>query len=144
MMVAKRKPTKKPTKKSQQKPRGKLMSMRVSDGFRAFVLDQLTGVRDFRAKSMFGGLGLYSGEVFFGMVAADVLYFKTDETNRAAYEQAGARPFKPYPDRAMVMPYYSVPVATLDDQASLVAWAQQSIAIAKAGKTRKTSKTQAP
>jgi hypothetical protein len=51
--------------------RRKLVPMRVSEGFRAFVLDQLSAVRDFRAKSMFGGIGLYAGDTFFGMVASD-------------------------------------------------------------------------
>ena len=52
-----------------------LTPMRVSDGFRAFVLDQLSNVADVRPKSMFGGVGLYSGDVFFGIVAAVIVGF---------------------------------------------------------------------
>jgi DNA transformation protein len=128
------------TKSSRPKsaaPRAKLPSLRVSSGFREFVLDQLAGVRDFRAQTMFGGVGLYSGDVFFGILAADVLYLKVGDTNRAEYERAGSKPFKPYADRAMKMPYYNVPTATLEDSAALLAWAEQAIAVARATQSRR-------
>lgn len=58
---------------------------------------------------MFGGIGLYAEDHFFGILAADVLYFKIDDTNRGDDEAAGARPFKPYADLPMTMPYFNVP-----------------------------------
>jgi DNA transformation protein and related proteins len=140
-IVTKRMGTK--TKKPAGRPkkpsvaRAKLASLRVSDGFREFVLDQLDGVRNFRAQAMFGGVGLYSGDVFFGILAADVLYFKVGDANRAEYEQAGAKPFKPYADRAMKMPYYNVPTATLEDAATLAIWARRAIAVARSTQPRK-------
>jgi TfoX/Sxy family transcriptional regulator of competence genes len=33
-----------------------------------FLLDQLDGVPDVRAQRMFAGFGLYSGDLFFGIV----------------------------------------------------------------------------
>jgi DNA transformation protein and related proteins len=117
---------------SRAAPRAKLTSLRVSNGFREFVLGQLAGVRDLRAQAMFGGIGLYSGDVFFGIVAADVLYFKVGATNRAEYERAGSKPLRPYADRAMKMRYYNVPIATLEDAAALEACAERAIAVAKA------------
>jgi DNA transformation protein and related proteins len=56
--------------------------MRVTDSFRDFVIDQLGNVPDLRARAMFGGIGLYASDTFFGILAADVLYFKVDETTR--------------------------------------------------------------
>src|SRR5688572_16075235 len=111
--------------------------MRVSSGFREFVLGQLAEVRELHAKPMFGGLGLYSGDVFFGLVAGDVLYFKVDETIRAHYEQAGSRPFKPYADRPVTMQYYNVPAAVVEDAADLARWAMRSIAVARASHDKK-------
>ena len=35
---------------------------------------------------MFGGYGLYAGEVFFGIVANGRLYFKTDDETRGRFE----------------------------------------------------------
>src|SRR5439155_26094490 len=120
------------TKKApaKQRARGKLKSMRVSSGFREYVLDQLAAVPGIRDRSMFGGVGLYAGDVFFGILASDVLYFKTDDSNRQDYESAGSRPFKPYADRAMTMPYCAVPIAIVEDAATLVKWAKRAVAVA--------------
>ena len=70
--------------------RGPLRSMRVSASFRDFVLDQLSNVDGLRARAMFGGVGLYAEDVFFGILAADVLFLKVDDTNRREYETAGS------------------------------------------------------
>ena len=83
----------KSTVKKEPPARGPLRSMRVSAGFREFVLDQLAGVRGLRARAMFGGVGLYAEDVFFGILAADALFFKVDDTNRREYEAAGSSPF---------------------------------------------------
>ena len=64
---------------------------------------------------MFGGVGLYANDLFFGILASDVLYFKVDDSNRQEYEQGGSRPFKPYAGRAMTMPYYAVPIEIVED-----------------------------
>jgi len=77
--------------------------MRVTDGFRAFVLEQLSGVKSVRAHKMFGGVGLYADDVFFGILAADTLYLKVDDTNRGQYEAAGMDAFKPSADTPMTM-----------------------------------------
>jgi DNA transformation protein len=105
--------------------------MRVTDGFRAFVLEQLTGVKAVRARAMFGGVGLYAGDVFFGILAADTLYLKVDDSNRGQYEAAGMRPFKPYADRAMTMPYYQVPTRVIEDGDELATWARASVRAAE-------------
>ena len=112
--------------------------MRVSASFRDFVLDQLAGVDGLRARAMFGGVGLYAEDVFFGILAADVLFFKVGDTNRREYEDAGSSPFKPYADRAMTMPYYNVPIAVLEDAVELGEWAARAVAVAKAAKSAKT------
>jgi DNA transformation protein len=104
--------------------------MAVSEGFKAFVLDQLEDLGEVTARPMFGGVGLYCGVLFFGIIAADVLYMKVDETNRRDYESAGMRPFAPYPDRPSTMKYYAVPVEVLESATELVAWARKSVAAA--------------
>ena len=121
-------------------PRGPLQSMHVSASFREFVLDQLAGLDGLRARAMFGGVGLYADEVFFGILAADVLFFKVDDTNRREYETAGSSPFKPYADRAMTMPYYNVPIVVLEDAVMLGEWAARALAVAKTAKTAKPTK----
>ena len=110
----------------------KLRPMRVSDGFREFVLDQLDSIPGLYARAMFGGVGLYAGDVFFAILASDVLYFKVDASNRGDYEAAGSKPFTPYPDRqSMTMSYYDVPAPVLDNGPTLVRWAERAIDVAK-------------
>ncbi len=121
--------------------RGPLRSMRVSASFRDFVVDQLSGVDGLRARAMFGGVGLYAEDVFFGILAADVLFFKVDDTNRREYETAGSSPFKPYADRAMTMPYYNVPIGVLEDAVMLGQWAARAVAVARTTNAAKPAKT---
>jgi len=112
------------------RPRVKFRSLRVTPEFRDFVLDQLAGLRELRAQRMFGGIGLYSGERFFGIVAADELFFKVDDGNRGAYEAAGSEPFRPVAARPVSMSYWRVPIEVLEDPAELRVWAQEAIAAA--------------
>ena len=106
--------------------------MRVSEGFRAYVLDQLEGLGGVHARAMFGGVGLYADDLFFGIMAADTLYFKVDDSNRREYEAAGMAAFKPYADRPETMSYYQVPADVLEDAGLLVAWARRACLVAKA------------
>ncbi len=111
--------------------RSKLVPMRVSDSFKSFVLDQLDPLGDVTPKSMFGGIGLYCRGVFFAIIAADVLYFKVDDTNRGDYERAGSKPFKPYAHRAGTMQYWAVPTAVLESSHELASWAKASVTVAE-------------
>jgi DNA transformation protein len=124
------------------RPRVAFRSLRVHPEFRDFVLDQLSRVPDLRWKTMFGGIGLYSGERFFGIVAADELFFKVDGANRAAYEAAGSEPFKPVLDRPVSMSYWRVPLDVLEDSEVLQTWARDAIRAAEsaARKSRKRKK----
>ena len=129
--------TKKARASATPKARSPVRSMRSSDGFRAFVLEQLAPMTAVRAKSMFGGVGLYAGDTFFGILAADTLYLKVDDSNRAQYEAEKMAPFQPYPDKPMTMPYYQVPVGVLEDSDELTAWAMASVRVAKNAAPRK-------
>ncbi|HUQ53810.1 MAG TPA: TfoX/Sxy family protein [Gammaproteobacteria bacterium] len=111
-------------------------SLRVSPAFREFVLDQLARVPQLRPKAMFGGVGLYSGERFFGILAADELFFKVDDRNRAAYEAAGSEPFRPVADRPVSMSYFRVPIEVLEDPTELAEWARGAIRAAATPKPK--------
>ena len=106
------------------------VSLKVSDAFKAFALDQLSGLGDVVPRSMFGGVGLYLSGVFFGIIARDALYLKVDGHNLPDYKQAGMKPFKPFSDRPTTMKYYHVPVEVLESADELVSWARKSVAAA--------------
>jgi DNA transformation protein len=113
-----------------------LRSLKVSDGFKSFVLDQLEEVGDVTPRSMFGGVGLCYRDVFFGILAGDTLYLKVDERNRRDYQDAGMKAFKPYPGRGTAMRYYAVPLDVLESPIELAEWAHKAIAAAAAGKDK--------
>ncbi len=107
--------------------------MPVSDEYLTFVLEQLGGVGSVQARRMFGGAGIYCRGAMFALVADDVLYLKADDSNRADFEEAGAEPFRPYPDKAgqaMVMSYYEAPADILEERDRLTSWAQKALAVA--------------
>jgi DNA transformation protein len=79
---------------------------------------------------MFGGVGIYSGEHFFALIASDELFFKVDDSTRASYEAAGSEPFRPVQDRPVSMSYWRVPVEVLEDPAELALWARAAIRVA--------------
>ena len=117
----------------QKRPRirpGTPRSLASSESFEAFVLDQLAAVDDVLPRKMFGGVGLYSNSVFFGIIANDVLYLKVDDQTKGRYVAAKSKPFKPYPDRAGTMRYYAVPVDVLESAPELTGWAREAIKVA--------------
>ena len=105
--------------------------LHVSASFRRFVLDQLEELGGVEPRSMFGGVGLYREGVFFGIVAADVLYLKVDDRTRPDYVRAGMKPFMPYPERGGTMQYFSVPLAVLESAGDLKDWARRAIDAAR-------------
>jgi DNA transformation protein len=108
----------------------------MSHSFRIFALEQLRRLRsDIRDRSMFGGVGIYAGEVFFALIAEDTLYFKVDDTNRADFEERGCSPFRPYGEAGAVMQYYEVPADLLEDPDALRPWVDRAVAVARAKKT---------
>lgn len=95
------------------------------DGFKDFVLDQLSDLPDVTCRAMFGGYGLYCGKVFFGIIHRGRLYFKTHETSRHHYIEQGTKPFRPSMAQTLKN-YYEVPVDVLEDAGELTRWAQQA------------------
>jgi DNA transformation protein len=101
------------------------------DSFINFVLDQLRDIPDVAARPMFGAHGLYAGETFFAIACKSVLYFKTDEKSRGAYERRGMKPFQPN-RKQTIKSYFQVPADVLDSRGELEKWARRAIRAARA------------
>ncbi len=113
--------------------------MPVNSSFQTLVLDQLGRVvPGIRARPMFGGVGIYSGEVFFALIADDTVYFKVDELTRADFEERGMGPFRPFGDDGGTMKYYELPADLLEDPEALGPWAEKAVAVARRSKTRRS------
>lgn len=110
--------------------------MSVSPGYRDFVLEQLGRILPVASRSMFGGVGIYSEEAFFALIAGDRLYFKVDDSNRPDFEREDMQPFKPYEHRPVVMSYYEVPVDVLEDTEELRTWVEKALAVARKPRRR--------
>lgn len=116
-------------------------AMAVSDDYVEFITDQLEGLGRVFARRMFGGVGLYCDDFFFGLIADDALYFKTDESTRARYVAAGAPPFRPYGDDSYPMSYYEVPASVLEDRDELLSWAKVAVEVAARKRLAKENKS---
>src|SRR5690242_2686504 len=114
--------------------------MSVQPQFLAYVLEQLGALSSLRSNRMFGGVGLYSDGLFFGLIDDDTVFFKTDDSNIAPYRERNMPRFMPFPDRPeAVLGYHQVPAEVIEDAEALVDWARRSVAVALASKARKTS-----
>jgi DNA transformation protein len=103
----------------------------ISEEYLGYVLEQLADIGRLTSRRMFGGAGIYCGELFFALLFRDQLYFKVDDSNRAEYEQRRMEQFRPYADRPeLSMTYYAVPVEVLEDSEQLTEWGRRAVAAA--------------
>jgi DNA transformation protein and related proteins len=119
--------------------------MPVSADYQAYVIDQLAGLARVRSRRMFGGVGLYANDVFFGLIDDDTLYFKVDDSNRGDYVARGSAAFRPFPDEPTYsMSYFQVPAEILEEPEVLVQWARKAVAARGSGATRKKAAARRP
>lgn len=99
---------------------------KTSDGFAAFIRDQLSVLDDLVMKRMFGGTGLYLDDVFFGIIYGDRLYFRVSEETIGEYKKRKMQPFKPFEGKSTSRRYYEVPLEILESSEDLVRWARKA------------------
>jgi DNA transformation protein len=105
--------------------------MAVGRDYLDYVLEQLAGLSRVRPRRMFGGVGLYSDEVFFAIISDDTVYLRVDAASRADFVARGMGAFRPYADRPEIsMTYFEVPADVLEDCGSFVAWSRRAVAAA--------------
>ncbi|MCE7951707.1 MAG: TfoX family protein [Xanthomonadales bacterium PRO7] len=113
------------------------------DEFKHFVLDQLARVPALSSAPFFGGIGLRSGAIFFGVIFGGTLYFSTSPATREEYQNLGSRCFSYMKEDGEVQDtkLFEVPAEVLDDAETLLVWANRAIAASgqkrKAGSGRK-------
>jgi TfoX/Sxy family transcriptional regulator of competence genes len=113
--------------------------MSVSSSFRTFVLEQLgRSTSAIRARSMFGGVGVYAADLFFALLADDTLYFKVDDQTRPKFEHRGMMPFRPYGEGGESMQYYEVPADVLEDTEALRGWVDAALGVARRARTTRS------
>ncbi len=112
--------------------------MAVQPQYLEYVLEQLAALGALRWRRMFGGIGLYSADLFFGLIDDDTLFFKTNDSNAAQYQSRNMPRFMPPTDRPLsAFGYHQVPADIIEDAEMLTDWARQSVAVALASRAAK-------
>jgi len=107
-----------------------------------YVVDLLSPLGQASYKFMFGGYGVYVGELMIAIVANDQLLLRADDENRPEYEALGIGPFQPYTDKSRSIPFYTVPDEVMDDPDDLVEWARKSLAATQRMKAKTGKKAE--
>jgi DNA transformation protein and related proteins len=119
--------------------------MAVGRDYLDYVLEQLAGLSGVRPRRMFGGVGLYSDEVFFAIISDDTVYLRVDAASRAEFVARGMRAFRPYANRPEIsMTYFEVPAEVLEDAGALVASSRRAVAAALAAAKGRATRARTP
>jgi len=116
-----------------------------SPAFVAFAVDLLGPLGPVRARAMFGGHGIYCGDLMIGLVDDDEIFLKTDAETRPAFEAAGCRRWVfSGGGKTMETNYFRPPDAAHESPEDMEPWgvlaleAARRAARAKAGKKAKS------
>ncbi|MGX5733437.1 TfoX/Sxy family protein [Bosea thiooxidans] len=90
------------------------------------------GVMPVRVRRMFGGHGIYDGEIMFALEQQGEIYLKADAESEGRFAAAGSAAFvysrgaKPF-----AMSYWRLPDTALDDEDELRQWTGLALAAAR-------------
>ncbi len=107
--------------------------MVASDGFAAFLCEQLMPLGRVTMRRMFGKTGVFCNGLMFAMVTDDTLYVRVDDHNRAVFTEAESAPPLNYAKqgRTIDLSFWRVPERLLDEPDELVLWARAALAAAR-------------
>ena len=108
--------------------------MVASESFAAFLREELAPLGGVTVRRMFGKSGVFCDGLMFGMVTDDMLYFRVDDDNRAAFKEAESFPPLSYEKkgRSIDLSFWRAPERLFDEPDELVSWAR--VALAAAGR----------
>jgi len=95
-------------------------------------------------RRMFGGAGLYSGGVMFGLVSDGQIYLKADAVTAARFQSEGCVPFE-YDTRngkRALASYWRLPDRLYDDPTELAQWAKLAFGVGRKSAADRSAKTQ--
>lgn len=99
-----------------------------SSSFASFIEGELEAIPDLKFRRMFGGFGLYAGDVFFGIIHGDRLYFRTGGQSQKRYEAEGMTVFVTPARKKPLRKYYEVPLHVIEQPTELIEWAREAVA----------------
>ena len=107
--------------------------MVASDSFAEFLREQLAPLGRIAVRRMFGKTGVFCDGLMFGVVTDDTLYFRVDDDNQAAFEEAKSFPPLNYgkQGRTIDLSFWRAPERLFDEPVELVTWARVALAAAR-------------
>ncbi len=118
--------------------------MPESPGFVEFAVDLLSRLGPVRARAMFGGHGIYCGDLMIGLVDDDEVFLKTDELTRPAFVAAGCRCWV-YEDatRRMETGYFRPPDEAHESPEDMEPWGRLALEAARRAAAEKRARAAA-
>jgi len=118
--------------------------MVASESFAEFLREQLAPLGRITMRRMFGKTGVFCDGFMLGMVRDNTLYFRIDDGNRAAFEEAQSFPPLNYEKRGETidLSFWRAPERLFDEPDELVTWARAALAAAR--RVARTRKSLAP
>lgn len=94
-------------------------------------------------RRMFGGEGIFVGDLMIGIVIEDQIYLKANDATRGDFLVEDAKPFtyrRGKEQAATSLSYYTVPERLLDDPEEFAVWARKAHDAALAARAAKAPK----
>jgi DNA transformation protein and related proteins len=106
------------------------------------IRDVFRGFGPVQIRRMFGGQGIYQGELMFALEAYGELYLKADDECVKVLQGLGSRPFtfETRDGRTTLTSYWLMPESALDDPDEARDFAKMALAAAQRAKARKGTK----
>jgi DNA transformation protein len=97
-----------------------------------------------RSRAMFGGHGIYCGDLMFGLVDDDEIFLKTDDLTRPMFEAAGCRRWV-YSGggKKMETNYFRPPDAAHESPEDMAPWGRLALEAARRAARVKAAKKKA-
>ncbi|WP_114943659.1 TfoX/Sxy family protein [Microvirga calopogonii] len=88
-------------------------------------------------RRMFGGQGVYQGDLMFALVASGEVYLKADDETARFFRERGSRPFayETRDGRRSIMSYWLMPESALDDPDEAAELAVMAVSAARRAKS---------
>lgn len=112
------------------------------DEFARHCAELLSPLGPVRQRPMFGGHGLYVGDLFVALIAGEQFYLKTDAETQPQFEAAGCLPFQfSKKDGELVsIRYYCPPEEAMESAALMLPWARLALQAALRAQAAKALK----
>ena len=116
----------------------------MTDAFTELCVEMLSPLGPVRVRRMFGGQGLYVDGLFVAIIDDGQLFLKSDDVNRARFDDAGCAHFTfPKDGETVVTHYRRPPEDALESPPLMLPWARLALEAALRAANAKAAKAAA-